>query len=200
MNPYEILDLPPDCVEGEIKRAYKRMAKVHHPDSGGDAAKFAEVVSAYELLLNPERRRKYDETGDTQEEADLSSEAVTLVTQLLNSTLSTILNQRDPWAIDVIDLVRRQIEAGLDKVRSLALKFDDDARRLERVSRCIKSGPRSAFVKDAIRRRVDHLKAEANQNRVEEKVGRLAMELIDDAEFVVEDGVLPRLASFRPFS
>jgi molecular chaperone DnaJ len=52
---------------GEIKRAYKRLARKYHPDiNPGDrmaAAHFRQIAEAYETLSDPERRRSYDTTG-----------------------------------------------------------------------------------------------------------------------------------------
>ena len=47
--------------EREIKSAYRKQAKLHHPDTGGDANKFREVQMAYETAINllPELRRAY---------------------------------------------------------------------------------------------------------------------------------------------
>jgi hypothetical protein len=47
--------------EKEIKYAYRKQAKLHHPDTGGDANKFREVQMAYETAINflPELRKAY---------------------------------------------------------------------------------------------------------------------------------------------
>jgi hypothetical protein len=53
-SPYDILGLEPDADLGEIDRAYKRLIKRYHPDrSGGDAARAADVNSAYRELRGP---------------------------------------------------------------------------------------------------------------------------------------------------
>jgi hypothetical protein len=52
---YLVLELPPDSADPEIKAAYRRMAKMYHPDRSGDEstrAKFVEVNEAYEILIN----------------------------------------------------------------------------------------------------------------------------------------------------
>ncbi len=48
----------------EIKAAFRKLAMVHHPDKGGDVKKFQAISSAYELLSNAERRKRYDTTGE----------------------------------------------------------------------------------------------------------------------------------------
>ena len=63
-DPYKILGVGKSASEAEIKKAYRKLAKELHPDlTGGDAAKearFKQVSSAYELLKDAEKRRRYD--------------------------------------------------------------------------------------------------------------------------------------------
>jgi len=64
---YEILGVQRGATAEEIKKAYRRLAKKHHPDvnPGSKAAeeKFKEVTAAHEVLSDPRRRALYDEFG-----------------------------------------------------------------------------------------------------------------------------------------
>jgi DnaJ-class molecular chaperone len=60
MDYYSILGVPRGASEDEIKKAYRKLASQHHPDKGGDTAKFQEIQSAYETLGNPQKRNEYD--------------------------------------------------------------------------------------------------------------------------------------------
>jgi len=62
-NPYEVLGVAKDADETTIKKAYRKLAMVHHPDKGGDQTKFNQIGTAYEILSNPEKRRLYDLGG-----------------------------------------------------------------------------------------------------------------------------------------
>jgi len=57
MNPYEVLGISQGATEQEAKKAYKKLASKHHPDKGGDEAKFKEVKEAYDRIANPEKFR-----------------------------------------------------------------------------------------------------------------------------------------------
>src|SRR5512143_3407711 len=64
---YKTLGVEKNTDEKEIKQAYRKLARQHHPDvNPGDKtaeARFKEINEAYEVLGDPEKRRKYDELG-----------------------------------------------------------------------------------------------------------------------------------------
>ena len=57
---YNILGVSKQASADEIKKAYRKMANQHHPDKGGDTAKFQEVQAAYDTLIDPGKRQQYD--------------------------------------------------------------------------------------------------------------------------------------------
>ena len=71
---YETLGVKRNATEPEIKQAYRRLARKHHPDvNSGDKsaeAKFKEINEAYEVLSDKEKRKKYDRFGDQWQHAD----------------------------------------------------------------------------------------------------------------------------------
>lgn len=60
MNYYELLSVSNTASPDEIKRAYRKLASQHHPDKGGDTAKFQQVEEAYRTLSDPQKRAEYD--------------------------------------------------------------------------------------------------------------------------------------------
>lgn len=60
---YEVLGVKKDASPDEIKKAFRRAAVEHHPDRGGDEAKFKEMNEAYEVLKDSEKRKRYDQFG-----------------------------------------------------------------------------------------------------------------------------------------
>lgn len=73
---YEILGVGRDATSEEIKKAFRRIARATHPDANpGDPtanANFRQAAEAYEVLSDPDRRRRYDR-GDTIDLSDLFS-------------------------------------------------------------------------------------------------------------------------------
>ena len=64
---YSILGVSRDADEKTIKKAFRKLAREHHPDAGGDEAKFKEINEAYEVLSDEKKRRLYDQYGTANE-------------------------------------------------------------------------------------------------------------------------------------
>ena len=60
---YEVLGVSKGASADEIKKAFRRSAVEHHPDRGGDEAKFKELNEAYEVLKDDSKRKRYDQFG-----------------------------------------------------------------------------------------------------------------------------------------
>jgi DnaJ-class molecular chaperone len=70
MNPYEVLEIPPDASDKDIKDAYKQLARTWHPDknkSPNAEEKFKEIGKAYTILSDPQLKMRYDQTGSVDE-------------------------------------------------------------------------------------------------------------------------------------
>ena len=76
---YSILGVNRSASEREIKQAYRRLARRHHPDvNPGDKSaeeKFKQINEAYEVLSDKEKRQKYDRFGDQWQYADQFAQA-----------------------------------------------------------------------------------------------------------------------------
>ncbi|HVW82729.1 MAG TPA: molecular chaperone DnaJ [Candidatus Paceibacterota bacterium] len=64
-NYYETLGVEKSASKEDIKKAFRKLAQKHHPDKGGDEAKFKEVTEAYAILSDDTKRREYDAYGQS---------------------------------------------------------------------------------------------------------------------------------------
>jgi molecular chaperone DnaJ len=78
-NCYDILGIPKNASDKDIKQAYRRLARKYHPDvnpGNKDAeSKFKEINGAFEVLSDNEKRKKYDKYGDKWQYADQIEQA-----------------------------------------------------------------------------------------------------------------------------
>lgn len=58
---FNILGVDQNASNDDIKKAYKRLAMKHHPDRGGDQAKFQEIQEAYDTLTDPQKRGQWEQ-------------------------------------------------------------------------------------------------------------------------------------------
>lgn len=76
-NYYEILEVEENATEEQIKKSYRSLSKKYHPDlnpNGGE--KFKEIAEAYEILGDPEKRRKYDFNKNNPNQGGMSFEDI----------------------------------------------------------------------------------------------------------------------------
>jgi curved DNA-binding protein len=70
---YETLGVSKSSTPDDIKSAFRKLARKHHPDLAKDKKaaeeKFKEINEAYEVLSDPEKRKKYDEYGSNWQQA-----------------------------------------------------------------------------------------------------------------------------------
>jgi len=76
---YDLLNVAPDATPEELKRAYRQRASATHPDKGGDEEEFKRVAAAYEVLHDPKKRQRYDETGEMNEGLSIDQRALSFL-------------------------------------------------------------------------------------------------------------------------
>ena len=111
MDLYQTLDLPKKATAAEVKKAYRRKAKQHHPDKGGKATDMADINHAYAVLSDETRRASYDNTGSDKQAASPNAAAHALLMQLFVQAL----NAQQP---DVVRFTRDSLYGSRQEIQA----------------------------------------------------------------------------------
>ena len=110
VSHYDTLGVRKGATTDEIRKAYRRRAKQAHPDrQGGDHTAMVAINRAYETLTDPEKRARYDRTGDDgPPPPSLDMRAMQLLSEMLVHHL-----QRLPEDADLLTSLRENIETNI---------------------------------------------------------------------------------------
>jgi curved DNA-binding protein CbpA len=137
VNPYEVLGVRKNASSTTIKAAYRKLSKTHHPDKGGDPEEFRQISLAYEVLKDPARRKRYDDTG----RVDKSPASPERVRIFLKAQMKSVIDAQrqdgssdDPVWENIRDKIILSITAARAEIRNNRSKIQ---RKLERTVRMI---------------------------------------------------------------
>lgn len=93
---YDTLGVSPESDAGEIKSAYRKKAQASHPDRPkGDAEVFHAIQKAYDILGNEEKRKRYDETGETTDTPSDEDVASGFLVEVFNMLIANLEETKD---------------------------------------------------------------------------------------------------------
>jgi curved DNA-binding protein CbpA len=128
IDPYDILGLSRDADNAAVKSAYRKRVKTAHPDAGGDQKAFGDLKRAYELLLDPVRRKVFDDTGYDPELADTRDlQGLVILETLVNEM---ILDEREPGSFDPVASMRRKLTDRIVSARFHILEMERHRARI----------------------------------------------------------------------
>lgn len=148
MNPYDILGIASDSSVSEIKSAYRRRSMTLHPDAGGSAKAFAELTEARDILLDPIRRERFDATGNTENPAEDSPQAMLLA--ILSGILDNALQSDQSLSLDLAKLLQEKIESLISDMKKHILELQRVTKRAEKLSAKFKHKKKSRSIAHVI--------------------------------------------------
>jgi len=178
---YEILGVEKTATKAQIKKAYRKLAKIHHPDKGGDEDVFKNISKAYEVLTDPDKRERYDRGEYTDDYRSPNDQAHDNLTRIFDMVI-----HGHGFMADHTDLIVRMKE----EINDMTLKMRNDISEIEgtikKLKSILKRLKKADFLKDYAR---NILSAnEARKTQIEEaiKVQGLMLEFLNISEYDFE--------------
>jgi len=132
LNPYDELGVDRDADEPTIRKAYRDRAKSAHPNAGGDPAEWERVSTALTVLVDPKKRKTFDDTGRIEEDRPDNDRSSAL--QIIEAQMGTIINAyigsgfdpaRDPRRADVVAKIISNVEGEIAQQQDGILGGED---------------------------------------------------------------------------
>lgn len=185
-DPFVILQINEDATPQQIKAAYRRLAKLHHPDAGGRAEDFDRVQKAYDLLQDAEALAKWQRDGQEPQGAAQDPRAAAIL-QVIILHLDAALQEAEHVSIqqEMLKTMKQHQEMLAKAQRENAAASKKLASRLSR----IKS---PGIILDVM---TDRLRKMEDESKFRHTEGELLLEAIEQVQQLQEDRVEPSPAS-----
>ena len=189
---YEILDVPEDASEDEIKAAYKKEAQKVHPDKeDGCTDKFKALQEAYMVLSNVDKRKRYDagEEVGMQVEAAIEDRARNAVATLFSQCI-----EENDGRSNLIDAAKQKVRLEIASVRTKMRQGEKLLINLEvLMSRITYSGETLNLFETSV-----HVKTESVKNTLQNlseecEVLKLIIKMLSDYECETEETIWVQL-------
>lgn len=184
MDLYTILDLPRNATKDDVKKAYRKKARKVHPDTSKhkDGKAFCALQKAFSILSDDDRRKRYDETGSTEEKKSPEEACKITLMQMAVELVGSCPDHR----IDNID-VRAEMIRRLRAAKNTAeknnetlgkgiAKFNKAAKRFLRKHKTKEPN----FMADACAQKALQLGDEIKKNKDALKLIDISLSLLDD--------------------
>lgn len=140
-DPYAELGLPRDADAADVKSAFRRRARETHPDTGGEAEDFNKVQRAHLILIDPQKRKRFDETGESDDEqpANPDVEAYQLIAMMLEGMA---MGDGELVEADLLNHMRECMGSDIAKTKTIISKLKRGQDRTLKVQkRFTRNGP-----------------------------------------------------------
>jgi curved DNA-binding protein CbpA len=177
-NLYKILGIRKNATKQTIKKAYRELSKKLHPDKGGNIEEFNELNKAYQILMDDEKRKKYDD-GDNIENILKKSEEFLIIGTMFN----LVIEQSDPMKTDIIKATKILLNNKIAENNNLKNKNKKDILKYNTFLGKIKHKNKKNFLGEILEGKI--MKSEKNIEFLEEKKKSLekALEIIGEYDY-----------------
>lgn len=184
---YDELGVDKDADAGAIARAYRRRAQRAHPDKGGSTEEFHAVQLAYDVLSDEERRKRYDETGESQEPPQ-AQQAVSVISNMVIQ----FVDQADLDHDDMVEAMKRTVAGQMQRSAGEISRLREKIKKRERALRRVRHrGQGVNILVAALKADLKGIERAIKSMERDIALGELVLKMLNDYGYEVEL-MLPR--------
>lgn len=189
-NLYDLLGVDKNASISEIKKAYrKRVARLHPDHSHSNSYdEFVEVAKAYEILSDPDKRKKYDEegfTGDTIQ--DSKQVAYEVIKNWFRGILTRAIESKE--IVDIIGELHKLNKAFYNRSQGSIKKAQKDKKQLSKIRKRLKRKKPANYclLQNEIEKQVISLDVSIAQSFRDLEIIKIINNILDEYEFDIEE-------------
>lgn len=194
LDPYEELGVGKDATEADVKAAYRGRAKALHPDRNPDdpqaTEKFTRATTAMTVLIDPIRRKRFDETGAVEDDKpdNMRAGAVQLIEAFVEKVVADYINggfkpADDPRRMDLVEEFRDQMNNDLGNAEVALLSWAKAKVFLTDMAKRFKTDKPNGVIERAFQNRLRRAEDQVRQLKEASEMRRVALTIISDYEF-----------------
>lgn len=184
MDPYKELGLSQNCSEEDVKKRYRSLAQIYHPDKGGDPEKFLQIKRAFEILIDPESRRIWDTQGKIREPLNVREEAL----QELAAITATLTAALDPDADDFVKALTDNISKAKSDIETRIQSAINTQAKLNRFLANLRyRATGEDFLRAFITAKIQQLSSDIEDHNRDLDAISIMMDLVKDYDYDISD-------------
>lgn len=178
---YDILGISKDATNEEIRKTYKEKAVECHPDKGGDSSIFVELANAYNILIDKEKRKKYDETGYTGNQENDDKE---VAFEVLRNFYMRVLSNEEELQKNIINILKDSIIKDIICCKDKCKKKENQIKKLNKTKNKIKyKGSSLDILKRVTEDEIEVCNQAIKNTQFQEYIDDTILKILDDYDY-----------------
>lgn len=188
MSLYKILNIKITASSEQIKKAYFRLAQLHHPDKeGGDAEKFKQINEAYKVLMDEEKRKRYDAGEDLEDIMRSAQYQDQKILSMIAQTFCGVVSGCDPEHHDVIKLMKDQLFQTCVTTPQNISNMREQIMKYEKMINKIRSKSNNSIFSEIAQGQIEGLKKSIISAENHKKLVEEALNYLEDFSYEIND-------------